>query len=414
MRRDPASVRVRALRWAARCLLAAGSVAAGACAVSAPVAPASVAVDIAPGDSPSTDLGASDVGAADLGSTASTGPDSTGPDASAIDAALTDSTAPNDTSADTSPAAASCPVGVVCATTFPFGHDGDTALLPPGKLDAYACKPTANEAGPEQLFRVTVTQAGFLSAAVAVGAGVDVDVHLLQQPTAAACLDRGDKHARVDVQPGTYWVAVDTFVSGGKPLAGAYHVDIGFVAPSQGPCELKTGEMARVNDGGKTLKMPATGPIVLEAHLVTADEPPPYPQTPTDELAEHRVLSQAKTGFVMSRSQVWAPKEGGGTFYGAGIFSPTTFPVVDEAWYVNMYWTKAARPPAGTRMILRLPGTARAVVVSAGHETGPGNLAHIGGTPEESHFYLKTGHLSVMQLGIAVDQTLPFGPRVCQ
>lgn len=79
-----------------------------------------------------------------------------------------------------------------------------------------------------------------------------------------------------------------------------------------------------------------------------------------------------------------------------------------------MYWTLSARPVDGTRMILRLAGTNRAVVVAAGYETGPGNLSHIGGTPEETHFYLKTSHLSDMTLGIAVDQSLPFGPRRCE
>ena len=63
-------------------------------------------------------------------------------------------------------------------------------------------------------------------------------------------------------------------------------------------------------------------------------------------------------------------------------------------------------------MILRLPGTNRAVVVAAGYETGPGNLNNIGGTPEETHHYLGTRHLSPMTLGIAKDQSLRFGPRV--
>ena len=126
------------------------------------------------------------------------------------------------------------------------------------------------------------------------------------------------------------------------------------------------------------------------------------------------MISQATTGFVMYRDTLWAPLEGG-SFYGCGIGSPEDFPVLHEAWYVNMYWTATARPDKGTRMILRDPtGGSRAVVVAAGYETGPGNLDHIGGTPEETHFYMGTSHLDEMQIGIAVDQTLPFGPRVCE
>jgi hypothetical protein len=203
-------------------------------------------------------------------------------------------------------------------------------------------------------------------------------------------------------------------VSGGKAQAGPFQIDIGFVAPSKGACDMEVGEMARVGDGGSHLPMPATGPIVKEAHLVTDQEPAPYPSTATDELAAHYALSQETTGFVMHRLEPWAPLEGG-SFYGAGIGDPADFPVEHEGWYVNMYWTAASRPPKGTRMILREPGGGpRAVVVAAGYETGPGDLAHVGGTPEESHFYMGTSHLDAMQLGIAVDQTLPLGPRTCE
>ncbi len=73
----------------------------------------------------------------------------------------------------------------------------------------------------------------------------------------------------------------------------------------------------------------------------------------------------------MHRAQPWAPLEGG-TFYGAGIGSPTLFPVVDEGWYVNMYWTSAARPPRGTRMIFRTPGSDARGGGVRGLRDGPG------------------------------------------
>ena len=205
---------------------------------------------------------------------------------------------------------------------------------------------------------------------------------------------------------------IDTFVSAGTPRAGAYAVEIGFTEPSVGPCAMQTGEMARVGDGGDHLAMPATGPIVREAHLVTQEEPAPFPSTSTEELDAHYALSQAATNFIMHRREPWAPLEGG-SHYGAGIGSPSLLPVLDEGWYVNMFWTARARPSRGTRMILRQPGSDRAVVVAAGYETGPGNLAHIGGTTEEAHFYLGTGHLDVLTLGLAADPSLPLGPRRC-
>jgi hypothetical protein len=307
------------------------------------------------------------------------------------------------------------PGRVVDVTTFPFHESRDGLAEPPGVFDFYSCAPSTDESGPEVLYKVTVPRAGFLSVAVHVDPGVDMDVHILREADPESCISRGDLHARADVEAGEYWVVADTHARGGAPaVPGPFRVTIGFTEPSKGACAMEVGLMERVNDGGNSLPMPATGPIVMEAHLVTQEEPAPYPTTATEELAEHYALSQARTGFVMHRRQVWAPLEGG-SFYGAGIGSPTLFPVLHEAWYVNMYWRPTSRPARGTRMILRDPGGGpRAVVVAAGYETGPGNLAHIGGTPEETHYYMGTSHRSPMTLGIAVDQGLPFGPRVCQ
>jgi hypothetical protein len=306
------------------------------------------------------------------------------------------------------------PGGTVEVTTFPFHDSRDTSVEPPGTFDFYSCDESIDESGPEVFYHVDVPQAGFLSAAVYEDPGVDVDVHILTERDPATCVSRGNRHARADVPAGDYWVVVDTHSAAGVAEAGKFRVDIGLTVPSRGACAMTSGFLARVNDGGNSLAMPATGPIVVEAHLVTAEEPPPYPMTATDELADHYALSQARTGFVMHRNQDWAPLEGG-SFYGAGVGAPADFPVVDEGWYVNMYWRASSRPAKGTRMILRDPnGGPRAVVVAGGYETGPGDLAHIAGTPEETHFYMGTTHLSPMTIGFAEDQALPLGPRICE
>ncbi len=341
------------------------------------------------------DAGLSDGGPPDAGTPDSGLPDGGGPDGGSMDGGT------------------SCPAGIICVDQFPFHDDNDTSLAPPGTLEGYSCAPVTDESGPEVIYRVSLPHSGFLSAAVYDDAGVDVDVHLLTSLDAATCLDRGDHHARADVAQGYAYVVVDSYVSGGVTHSGPYSVDIGFLVPSEGACDMEVGQMPRVGDNGNTLAMPATGPIVMEAHLVTQAEPAPYPMTATENLARHYALSQAATGLVMYRTQVWAPLEGG-SFYGAGIWPASMVPVSDEGWYVNMYWTAAARPARGTRMILRDPnGGPRAVVVSAGYETGPGDLAHVAGTPEETHFYQGTNHLDPMTVGIAVDQSLPLGPRIC-
>lgn len=47
-------------------------------------------------------------------------------------------------------------------------------------------------------------------------------------------------------------------------------------------------------------------------------------------------------------------------------------------------------------------------MVAAGHETDPGNLTRIGGTPEETHSYLGSPLLSETTPGIVTNQSLLF------
>jgi len=318
----------------------------------------------------------------------------------------------------TTTGAGPCPSGVTCVSTFPFTDERDTSADGVSNIDVYDCA-TTDESGAEIYYRIDIPSDGFLSVAVYDGDGVDIDVHILTDldpaaPKGATCVDRGDTQAKADVKAGHAWVVADSWANATQAFPGAYKIDIGFIPVVTGDCALETGSMPRVGDGGNSLAMPATGPVVMEAHLVTQAEPMPYPMTETEELTEHFALSQKATNMVLHRTQVWAPMEGG-SFFGAGIGDPAAFPVVDEGWYVNMYWTAAARPPKGTRMILQKgDDLSRAVVVAAGYETGPGDLSSIGGTPEETHYYLGTEHHSVMKLGIATDQTLPLGPRRCK
>jgi len=301
---------------------------------------------------------------------------------------------------------------VICVDSFPYSDWKDTSAISGSLFDVYPCKPTADESGPEYIYQITVPEAGLLSAVVYDQDGVDIDVHILEELDVETCISRGHHEAHADVEAGTYYIVADTYVSGGVEQSGFYQLEIGLTVPSKGPCLMEAGIMKRVGDGGDHLEMPATGPVVMEAHLVTQEEEKPYPTHSTEKLLEHYLLSQSTTGYVMYRDQNWAPLEGG-TFYGAGIGSPQAFPVIDEHWYVCMYWTSESRPAKGTKMIMRLPGTNRAVVVAAGYETGPGNLDNIGGTCEETHHYLGTGHKDILTLGIATDQSLPFGPRLC-
>ena len=160
------------------------------------------------------------------------------------------------------------------------------------------------------------------------------------------------------------------------------------------------------------LRLPSTGPVAKEAHLVTEeDDIKGWPQSRRQGIKGHYARAQAATGYVMRRGENWAPAGEGGCEYGQGA-SPGKVPVVAETWYINMYWRD--RPAGGTRMILINPVNGNAVVASAGYETGPGSNLRIGGATEEVHDVLSTGHLDAVMVGFAADQSLPLGPITCQ
>lgn len=329
------------------------------------------------------------------------------------DSAVDDDDVADDDDDDTDEPA--CPDGVICVDQLPFVHTGDTSSAPFDAFDSYSCAPDLDESGPEFVYRVEVPSDGFLSAGVDVAdPDVDIDVHLLWERDEGGCVDRGHWNAAADVEAGTWWIVTDTWVdASGAELAGEFTLGVGLTVPAAGDCSVESGWLDRVGDGGVPLQMPATGPIVMEAHLVTVDDgygalaSDPWPQSITEGIEVHHAVSQAATGLVMHRSQPWAPQEGC-EFGQAAHYHK--LPVLDEGWYVNMYWQD--RPDPGTRMIVA-DGTGRALVAAAGYETGPGNLEHVGGTTEEVHHYFGTGHLSELTLGFAVDQDLPLGPIVC-
>ncbi len=328
-----------------------------------------------------------------------------------------------------------CPLGTFCnpipIQSFPYTHESDTTNAPSDEVDSYSCAPATSESGPEVVYLVDVPEAGRLSVSVSDGDGVDVDVHLLDSPSGAGCLERDDASFNYDIAAGSYYVVVDTWAdSSGAELPGGYTLDVGFSPAAAGDCatyaldlkmfwsscdvSLDCFEATDPGDGKtyRYLRTPATGPVVKEAHLVTVDDDfgGGWPSSFTDQITRHYTLSQAATGYSMSRSEPWAPAGEGGSQYGQGS-TGVPLPVEAEAWYVNMYWRN--KPAPGTRMIIKNPVNGRAVVAAAGYETGPGSNTAIGGVTEEIHHYLGTGHRDELQLGFAVSDSLPYGPIQC-
>lgn len=119
-----------------------------------------------------------------------------------------------------------------CIDSFP-AQIVDTTAGGTREFDTYACDPLVDESGPERLYRLDVPYAGFLAAEVLdEGFDVDVDVHLLLVADTESCMDRGHYTAGAYVEPGTYWLAVDTWVDeNGVEYSGDFEVGVNVVRP---------------------------------------------------------------------------------------------------------------------------------------------------------------------------------------
>ncbi len=323
----------------------------------------------------------------------------------------------------------SCALGTHCnpipIDDAPFAAAGDTKTSSERFADAYSCSPSTREKGAEVWYVMEVTDPGRLTASIdeVSGDGIDVDVHILSDMDPDTCLDRGDATATADVQPGFAFIVVDTYTSSsGKEYPGRYELTVEHFPLGTGACAVEASDLRMrwsscgsgidcYTSGGDTyLQLPAVGPVVKEAHLVTVEDGAGWPSSFTDGIRDHYALSEAESGYHMTRTEPWAPAGEGGSKYGQSATS-VPLPVLDEAWYITMNWKD--RPDPGTRMIVRNPANGRAVVASAGWETGPGSNTAVAGVTEEIHNYLGTTHLSDLEVGFAVDQAQPLGPVTC-
>lgn len=333
---------------------------------------------------------------------------------------------------DQGPPDAECPVGTPCnpivVREFPSEHAGDTREAESSLIDLYDCPDDgADESGPEVYYVVDVPARGVLSVSVndRPGDDTDIDLYLLDGPAADACITRGNRGLSWTVDEGRWWIVADTWVNArGEALAGEYTLTFAFLPVIESECRTERvdlrmfwrdcdGTLDCYEEGGERyLRTPATGPVVKEAHLVTVEEsfPNDWPASARDGLDWHVAVSTLATGFVAERTEPWAPAGEGGSRWGQGS-TGRPLPVLDEAWYVNMYWRD--RPERGTRMLVRNPRNGRAVVAAAGWETGPGSNTAVGGAVEEIHSYLGSTHRETLEMGFLVDQNLPLGPVEC-
>jgi hypothetical protein len=108
---------------------------------------------------------------------------------------------------------------------LPFVDSNSTVDGPSLMLDVYSgCGSLADESGPEQIYRLELTEPTPIRALVLDRAGVDVDIHLLDDSgSEAGCLARDDFMIERTLPAGVYYFALDTYVDGqGVELSGDY------------------------------------------------------------------------------------------------------------------------------------------------------------------------------------------------
>lgn len=135
---------------------------------------------------------------------------------------------------DVQPEVSDCPAGAVCnpiwIPSLPYQDKRDGAAAPSDEFDYYSpCAPEINESGPEFLYAVQIAEAGMLYAGLdeVEGDSTDMDVHLLYDLDPNACLARGHAKLNYYVEPGLYYIVVDTWVdSSGTEFPGPYTLDV--------------------------------------------------------------------------------------------------------------------------------------------------------------------------------------------
>jgi len=107
---------------------------------------------------------------------------------------------------------------------FPFTDLRDTRRSPSSVIDRYdGCEAMQDESGPELFYRVDVVEPVVVTAWVFDRGSVDIDLHLLDASAEpAGCLDRAHQKLEASLEAGTYYFALDSFVSGGSVRSGAY------------------------------------------------------------------------------------------------------------------------------------------------------------------------------------------------
>jgi hypothetical protein len=107
---------------------------------------------------------------------------------------------------------------------LPFTDLRSTLTAAQASLDLYSgCNASADESGPEVLYRLDVARRVRIRAMVHDLGDTDIDLHLLDETASEeGCIMRNHRIISATLDPGTYYFALDTFVSNDGPRGGEY------------------------------------------------------------------------------------------------------------------------------------------------------------------------------------------------
>ena len=107
---------------------------------------------------------------------------------------------------------------------LPFSDLKSTLLSTHRDIDEYpGCSADQDESGPELTYELDLAFPARVRAMVFDRGSVDIDIHLLDETgTGEGCLERDHNGVVADLEAGTYFIVVDTFVSSGEEHAGEY------------------------------------------------------------------------------------------------------------------------------------------------------------------------------------------------
>jgi len=120
------------------------------------------------------------------------------------------------------------------APYLPLVDEFSTSLSGESQANTYDCAPSTNESGPEVVYAFQLPTSGYFRADLTDGPGVDIDLHLLKNPSisggvVSGCLARNDSSIEIqNLEAGEYLLVADTYVSS-NPQPGEYRISIEWI-----------------------------------------------------------------------------------------------------------------------------------------------------------------------------------------